>query len=143
MRKENPLTTSKTRGQALVEFALVLPILLLLILGVIDFSRLITTKIVLTNAAREGASFISRNPDEYEGTIPSENTVDVINQEAQNITIVEDDIHPDCSNDCEFGDTITVTVTYGVDLIFGGLIQTLGLGNEAFEVSSTVRMMVR
>jgi len=43
------------RGAAAVEFALVLPLLLILIFGIIDFGRLLNTKITLTEAAREGA----------------------------------------------------------------------------------------
>lgn len=42
-------------GQALVEFALVLPLLLLMVLGVIDFGRAWNLHQVLTDAAREGA----------------------------------------------------------------------------------------
>ncbi|HSH76398.1 MAG TPA: TadE/TadG family type IV pilus assembly protein [Longimicrobiales bacterium] len=40
-------------GQALVEFALVIPILLLLIAGIAEFSRAWNTQQVLTDAARE------------------------------------------------------------------------------------------
>ena len=40
-------------GQALVEFALVAPVLLLLILGLAEFSRAWSTQQVLTDAARE------------------------------------------------------------------------------------------
>jgi Flp pilus assembly protein TadG len=43
------------RGQALVETAMVLPIILLLLFGLIDFGRAFYTWIVLTNSAREGA----------------------------------------------------------------------------------------
>ena len=43
------------RGQALVEFALVVPILLLLLLGIVDFARAWNVYEVLTDAAREGA----------------------------------------------------------------------------------------
>lgn len=46
---------SKRRGQALVEFALVAPILLLLVLGLIDFARAWNVYQVITDAAREGA----------------------------------------------------------------------------------------
>ncbi len=42
-------------GQALVEFALVLPILLLLLLAVTDFGRAFWTLQVITNSSREGA----------------------------------------------------------------------------------------
>jgi Flp pilus assembly protein TadG len=42
-------------GQALVEFALVVPILLLLLLGIMDFARAWNLHQVMTDAAREGA----------------------------------------------------------------------------------------
>lgn len=42
-------------GQSLVEFALVLPILLLFLLGIIEFGWLYNAKIIMTSAAREGA----------------------------------------------------------------------------------------
>lgn len=44
----------RERGAAAVEFALVLPILLLFLGGIIDFGRAFFTQVVLTNAAREG-----------------------------------------------------------------------------------------
>ncbi|MCG0274878.1 MAG: pilus assembly protein [Thermosediminibacteraceae bacterium] len=43
------------RGQAVVEFALVLPLLVLILFGVLEFGRIFHTYIVITNAAREGA----------------------------------------------------------------------------------------
>jgi Flp pilus assembly protein TadG len=42
-------------GAELIEFALVLPLLLLLLLGIIDFGLLFQRYQVVTNAAREGA----------------------------------------------------------------------------------------
>jgi Flp pilus assembly protein TadG len=43
------------QGSAIVEFALVLPLLLLFLFGVIEFGLAIYNKQILTNAAREGA----------------------------------------------------------------------------------------
>ena len=43
------------RGAAAVEMALVLPILLFLVFGIVDFGRLLNAQITLTEAAREGA----------------------------------------------------------------------------------------
>ncbi|MFZ5631240.1 MAG: TadE/TadG family type IV pilus assembly protein [Bacillota bacterium] len=43
------------RGQAMVELALVLPILLILFMGVIEFGRIFHTYLMITNASREGA----------------------------------------------------------------------------------------
>ena len=42
-------------GQALVEFALILPLMLLLLFALADFGRAFYTWLVVTNAAREGA----------------------------------------------------------------------------------------
>jgi Flp pilus assembly protein TadG len=45
----------RDRGAAAVEFALLLPMLLLLVFGIIDFGRALNAQITLTQAAREGA----------------------------------------------------------------------------------------
>jgi Flp pilus assembly protein TadG len=43
------------KGGALIEFAIVLPLLMLLVGGIVDFGILFYNKQVLTNASREGA----------------------------------------------------------------------------------------
>jgi Flp pilus assembly protein TadG len=48
-------TNDRERGAAAVEFALVLPVLILLILGIIDFGRMFNAQQTLTFAARSGA----------------------------------------------------------------------------------------
>jgi PKD repeat protein len=50
------------RGQALVEFALVLPLFIVIVLMAIDFGRVYFTYVQITNAAREGANFLSLSP---------------------------------------------------------------------------------
>lgn len=54
------------RGQSLVEFALVLPLLLILFLGIADFGRIFAAGITLEAAARNGAEVVAeeyrRNP---------------------------------------------------------------------------------
>jgi Flp pilus assembly protein TadG len=47
--------TSRERGQALIETALTLPLVLLISIGIFEFGRAFQTWQVLTNAAREGA----------------------------------------------------------------------------------------
>ena len=49
------MTRRRDRGQSLVEFALVFPIFMLLVFGVIDGARLVYTNSQLGQAAREGA----------------------------------------------------------------------------------------
>jgi Flp pilus assembly protein TadG len=48
------------RGQALVELAIILPVILLLLLGALDFGRVFYAQIAMTNAAKEGALVASR-----------------------------------------------------------------------------------
>jgi Flp pilus assembly protein TadG len=47
--------TSRDRGQAMVEFALVLPIFILLLVGLFDVGRLVFINNSVSEAAREGA----------------------------------------------------------------------------------------
>ena len=49
------------RGTALVEFALILPFVLVLTVCVVDFSRAFYTKNILATAAREGARYLAVN----------------------------------------------------------------------------------
>jgi Flp pilus assembly protein TadG len=54
----------RQRGAAVVEFALILPILLVLLVGTIDVSLALYDKAVITNASREGAraGIVARSP---------------------------------------------------------------------------------
>jgi Flp pilus assembly protein TadG len=68
-----------SRGQALVEFALVIPIFVLLLTALFDMGRAVFAYNTLTNAAREGARIAIVNQD-----------VDMIKQHAKQATqIVE------------------------------------------------------
>jgi PKD repeat protein/Flp pilus assembly protein TadG len=53
---------ARSAGQALVEFALVIPVMLLLLVIAVDFGRLFFSYIEITNAAREGAAVGSHAP---------------------------------------------------------------------------------
>jgi PKD repeat protein len=53
---------AKSRGQALVETALVLPLFVLLLLITIDFGRIYFSYIQINNAAREGANYAAVDP---------------------------------------------------------------------------------
>lgn len=60
----------KERGNALIEAAVTIPILLLIAVGIFEFGRAYQTWQVLTNAAREGAR-MSVLPNATTGTVES------------------------------------------------------------------------
>jgi Flp pilus assembly protein TadG len=57
------------RGQALVEFALVLPIFFLVLAGILDFGFMLFSRMSVINAAREGARAAAMTADDT--TIPT------------------------------------------------------------------------
>jgi Flp pilus assembly protein TadG len=61
--QKGTIPRSRSRGQALVEFALVFPIALLVLFGIFDVGRLVFMYTGLTNAAREGARLAIVNQD--------------------------------------------------------------------------------
>lgn len=72
-------TLSDNKGVAAVEFALILPLLLLLILSLIDFGRLFFVQVSVTSASREGARYSSL----YSNGAPTPtNITDLVNASA-------------------------------------------------------------
>jgi Flp pilus assembly protein TadG len=55
MSKDRKRVRLGERGQALVEFALILPVILLVMVGMLEFARAWNLHQVMTDAAREGA----------------------------------------------------------------------------------------
>jgi Flp pilus assembly protein TadG len=76
-------------GQAIIELALVLPILLLILFGITEFGRAIMTTNVLNTAAREGARLAVVRP--ISDTLAVQNRVNQIlgasNIQARQITV--------------------------------------------------------
>jgi Flp pilus assembly protein TadG len=64
----------RDNGQSLVEFALVFPVFILIVFGLVDVGRLVYTYNTLGNAAREGARIAAVNQIDYPaGTSCNEN----------------------------------------------------------------------
>jgi len=64
-----PLNRNPERGASLVELSLMLPFLLVLLIGVIDFGRAYYDAIELENAARAGAQYGIINPTDTAGMV--------------------------------------------------------------------------
>lgn len=94
------------RGQAMVEFALILPIFILILFGVMEFGRVYNEKLIVTAAAREGVRTASVKGD---GKAAALNAASVINRGS--LTAVVTPAVP------VTGQTVTVTVTNPVTLV--------------------------
>jgi Flp pilus assembly protein TadG len=125
------------RAQALVEFALILPLLLVLIIGAMDLGRVFYFKIVLTNAAREGANYLSRNPADYTNTLIAIST----EGNSSGVTITADEVT--WAGCCAVGSPVVITIDKNVDLIFDGFLNTMGIIDGPVTISSSVTMVVQ
>ena len=61
----------RTLGQSLVEFSLVLPVMLLLVLFGVDFGRVFLGWVQLNNVVREAANFAAENPTAWNTVNPN------------------------------------------------------------------------
>ena len=133
-------------GQALVELALILPIMLVLFSSALDLGRLYYSQITINNAAKEGALEASRHPNQFDNTRPcdaDDNTVIclVINEaKGSLISITPSDVQrtcdPDpCSDDPSIGDTVAIDVTSHFSLVTPLL--SVFFGGQSFDIHST------
>lgn len=136
------------KGASAVEFAIILPLFLVLVFGIIEFSVILYNKAVLTNASREGARFgVLWDPTVHADT---EIRTRVNNFLSSGLTLINlGGTSPVPLPDSDIiilpsarvsEDPITVSVTYQYDFMFlpnflPGLPQTLSLNG-----TTTMRM---
>jgi Flp pilus assembly protein TadG len=90
MRRPIPLLGDRherRRGQSLVEFALVLPMFLLLFMAVMDFGTAVFTYNSLTNAAREGTRLAVVNQDSASVILRAQRQVSIAEIRAPSVSI--------------------------------------------------------
>jgi hypothetical protein len=102
------------RGQALVEFALMLPLLLIVLFAVVDFGVGLTRWIAITNAAREGARLGAVGGEVGQIKLKAIDTSDGILSDGD---IEVGFFDADGSGGIDPGDSIVVDVHYDYDLI--------------------------
>lgn len=145
-QRKKPQEVQRSRGQSLIEFALVLPLLLVLIISAIEIGRLFFTKIVITNAAREGAYYYATNPSSYDlGTLETQAGL-AARAEAANsgVTINEPLFTPTGSGTfSKIEVTVSATVQDLLILSFLGNVFSISGSYQDITLSSTVEMMVQ
>ena len=71
-RRHPARATGSSRGQSLVEFALLVPFLLLIVLFAVDFGRIYMGWVTINGMARVGANYAAQHPDAW--TTPGDPT---------------------------------------------------------------------
>lgn len=147
---EKKIIIKNQKGAALVEFAIVLPLLVLLVIGAIEFGILYYNKQVITNASREGAraGIIAFERDDYykdnteikdivknyckKHLITFSGSPDLLDSDIPLVPIDRTDTNPSFT----FGSSFKVTVTYDYDFLVPSLF---GFG-DILTISATTMM---
>lgn len=120
------------RGQALVELALIMPLLIMLLFGVIEFGRVFNAYLTVTSASREGARAATLGADN--STIQQKVKEATPHFDQSKLTV---DIVP--FSDRKRGDSVSITVNYSIKL-YAPLID-IALSNPVDVSNKTVMRM--
>ena len=103
----------------MVEFAIVLPMLCLLLFGAIQFGILFNNYVTLTDAVRAGArkAAVSR---QIQGTTPQQACIDQVRSSASDLDLSK--LTVSCQSDWQPTSPVTVTATYPYSISLLGLV---------------------
>jgi Flp pilus assembly protein TadG len=121
----------RDRGQSVVEFALVLPIMVILMIAIVDFARIYTTMVNVESAAREAADFgTTLGAPRWQESLVASTVQEMKRRSCVALSNQPDYVDPDdpslgnCTNpafECEIqpsaaGDCLAVTTADGCDV---------------------------
>lgn len=109
------------RGSVAVEFALILPILVAVLLGIVEFGRAYNAQITVTAAAREGARVMSIEKSVSATQAAIKAASPSLNPQLTNTQI---EVSPAT---CNPGTNATVTITYRLDFLTGLFVDHVDL----------------
>jgi len=128
------------KGQALVEFALLVPIFLILLFAIVDFGMGFHSWITVTNSAREGARLGAVQGTTLQIETRVRDTATLINEDT-NMTVT---VTNAADNGGDPGESVVVQVDYDYDLItpLASLVAFLtgDIIGPTLELSSTAEM---
>ena len=119
-------TRKNEKGQSLVEFALVAPLLLLLVIGIAEFGRAWMTNNILTGAAREAVRIYAVKDNIGEANARAAQILSSAGLDGARATFTDN----------VFGAAVSYTVGYRFPVAFAGFIPGLG-GTEILLPSTT------
>ena len=116
------------KGQNVVEFALVVPLLLLLVIGIAEFGRAWMTRNIMTGAAREAVRMYAVKDDIAAADARADNVLS-----SGGLDLTKRTITPGNS-----GDAVSYTISYDFPVVIAGFIP--GLNSSTIQLVSTTTM---
>jgi len=140
---------SHSRGQSIVELALILPVLMLLVASALDLGRMFYSQVTITNAAREGAYEAAYGPSSFTANAPcnkvSNRVMCRVLSEAKGsfVQVAKADVAVACSPSCAeaIGNTVTVTVNGHFTLLTPIMAPFLGGNNVVLTSTATAQII--
>lgn len=105
------------QGAAAVEFALLAPVLIMLLFGIMEFGRAYNTQLTLTNAAREGVRVMAIDNNKATARTATKAAASSLYPALQDSNIVF--LASDGTDSCSATKQITVTVNYTLSTMTG------------------------
>jgi len=143
-KKQIKKVFNNEHGGSLLEFALIMPLLFIILFGIIEFGILLYDKAMITNASREGAraGIVFSDP-----RTSDEEIIEVVRDYCANYLISFDEsstliIPPPERSGNSAGSSLTVRVTYPFRfLVLSNLISLLGGDIESLLTLNAVTVM--
>jgi Flp pilus assembly protein TadG len=136
MKGGGRMRIKKEDGQSMVEFALILPLLILLLCGILDFGWIFGNQLTLNNAGREAARYTAINYDEAQAPTSTynfnladsvlRNRASLMNNANLVVTLTRN------------GSAITVSATYPLPILTP-VLSTI-LGDDVFQLDAATTM---
>jgi Flp pilus assembly protein TadG len=120
---------TEERGQSMAEFAIVLPILVVFLFGIIQFGILFNNYVTLTDAVRAGArvAAVARQDSDPTGEATAMVRSSAANLDQSNLDVA-------VSSDWQSGDDVTVTATYPYSIsLLGWVVSSGSLSSKTTE----------
>lgn len=107
------MSRASERGAVAVEFAILAPVLIMILLGIMEFGRAYNAQISLTNAAREGVRVVAISNNQTSARTAAKNAAVTLNPELVDSNIAFS--APQCTPNAQ----MTVTVSYTLSTLTG------------------------
>lgn len=136
LRPQPASRRSGLRGAAAIEMAIMLPLLVLIFTGMVEYGRLMWHYDALAKATRDAARYLSNEPDISAKTGAAKTMVDNAAAAAGVKDLVTDDVDVACTPNCQSPQRVTVSINYAFTI--GDWVPVIGpLSVSVLEVELT------